>query len=252
MEASNASEPGTAKPTRLIIFYIVLGVLTAGVAIAVISKGKDEHPQPAIAGGYDAAVANACLGAPSTAKKVVYPSTAPGQPPPAGPSFDVRQSGQFVNVSNPQGTLGGKLRLKKSGGQLKLTGTVSCVNGMKLPLDAVVTPGNKASFTGTLGGTPVTATLKRDPPDPGAAKPRPPASLSYLYTLSPRSTCFGGSFELKGSGSTYTVAARGQELGQVAYNSQTGLVTGDVRCVRGGHVWLKATAVDRNINNIQL
>ncbi|MEA2218345.1 MAG: hypothetical protein QOJ35_971 [Solirubrobacteraceae bacterium] len=251
MEA-HASEPGTASPTRLIIFYILLGVLTAGVAIAVIAKGKDEHPQPAIAGGYDATAPNACLGAPSTAKKVVYPSTAPAQAPPGGPSFDVRQSGQFVNVTNPQGTLSGKLRLKKTAGQLKLTGTVSCVNGKSLPIDAIVTPGNKGAIAGTLGGAPVAAVLKRDPPDPGATKPRPPTSLASLYTLSPRSTCFGGSFELKGSGSQFTVVARGQALGQVTYASPTGLVTGDVQCVRGGHVWLKATAVDRNINNIQL
>ena len=50
----------------------------------------------------------------------------------------------------------------------------------------------------------MTADLKRDPPEPGAAKPRAPGSIAGIYKLSPRSTCFGGKFELTGSGSSYT------------------------------------------------
>ena len=62
---ADSSEPGTASPTRLAILYVVLAVLVIGVATFVVSKGQDEHPQPSIAGGYDAAAPNSCLGAPA-------------------------------------------------------------------------------------------------------------------------------------------------------------------------------------------
>ena len=95
------------------IYYVVLALITAVVAIVVISAGKDEKAQPSIAGGYDATGPAACLGAPP-------PSPRARRCPPrhrrsrsrTGPSFDVKQSGQFVNFSNTQSTLGGKLRLE--------------------------------------------------------------------------------------------------------------------------------------------
>jgi len=80
----------------------------------VIKKGADEKPQPVIAAGYDASAPNPCLGEPARpAKAVTLPSTAPAQAPPSGPSFDLKQSGQFVDISNPQATLSGKLRLRE-------------------------------------------------------------------------------------------------------------------------------------------
>src|SRR6476660_6763677 len=108
------------------IYYAVLALLTAAVAAIVISAGHDEKAQPSIAGGYDATGPVACLGAPPPKPAgAPLPITAPTQPAVLGPSFDVKQSGQFVNLSNTQGTLGGKLRLKNG----KLTGDVSCVTG---------------------------------------------------------------------------------------------------------------------------
>jgi Kef-type K+ transport system membrane component KefB len=252
---ADVNEPGTASPLRLGALYVVLFALVAVVATVVIAKGQDEHPQPSIAGGYDASAPNGCLGAPiAPAKAVTLPSTAPAQAPPAGPSFDVRQSGQFVNFTNPAGTLKGKLRLKDgdAGAPRRITGTVTCVSGGEKQFDGTATPAPKGALAGTLGGKPVNATLRRDPPDPGAAKPRPPASIASLYSLSPRSTCFGGTIELEGSGGIYSVHARGTELGKVTYSNLTGAVLGDVRCTRGGHVLMKATAVDRNLNNVTL
>jgi Kef-type K+ transport system membrane component KefB len=251
------AESQTGRPFRLIVLYVVLGVLTVVVASVVIAKGQDEHPQPAVAGGYDATAPNSCLAAAAPpAKPVDYPSTAPAQPAPAGPSFDVKQSGQFVNLSNVQGTLGGKLRLKEGKGSAprRLTGTVSCVNGKEQDFKGTITPANKGKggLAGTLGGKPVTAVLRRDPPDAGTPKPRTPGDLSYLYTISPRSTCFGGLIELDGSGASYALSSRGTDLGKVAYVKETGVITGDVRCVRGGHAWLKGTAVDRNLNSVTL
>jgi Kef-type K+ transport system membrane component KefB len=252
-----AREPASGRSFRLIVLYVVLGVLTVLVASVVIARGQDEHPQPAIAGGYDATAPNSCLAAAAPAAKAVdFPSTAPAQPAPAGPSFDVKQSGQFVNLSNVQGTLGGKLRLEEGAKNAphKLTGTVSCVNGKEQEFEGTITPSNKGKggLAGTLGGKPIAAVLRRDPPDAGAPKPRSPGDIASLYTLSPRSTCFGGGIELEGSGASYRVNARGADLGEVAYLKETGAVTGDVRCVRGGHAWLKGTAVDRNLNNVSL
>src|SRR3954447_15984546 len=125
--AAQPQEPKTASPARLIAFYVVLAALTVTVAIVVIAQGKDEHPQPAIAGGYDAAAPNPCLGKVAPPPKgPPLPPTAPAQPAVTGPSFDVKQSGQFVNLSNTAGTLAGKLRLHEGSknGPHKLTGTV--------------------------------------------------------------------------------------------------------------------------------
>src|SRR4051812_29878649 len=140
----------TAAPKRrMTVYYAVLAAITAAVAAVVISAGQDEHAQKAIAGGYDASGPVACLGAPPPpASGAPLPATAPTQPAVLGPSFDVKQSGEFVNFSNTQGTLGAKLRLKGS----KLTGDVSCVDGKSQHLDGTVTFAPKGAIAGTLGG----------------------------------------------------------------------------------------------------
>ncbi len=242
-----------APKRRMTAFYAALALVTAIVAIIVFSAGKDEKSQPSIAGGYDAVGPAACLGAPPPKPTgAPLPATAPTQPAVTGPSFDVKQSGQFVNFSNTQGTLGGKLREKGgkgSDGPRKLSGDVSCVNGKTAHFEGTATPGSKGAIAGTLGGVPLTANLRRDPPDAGTPKPRAPGSIAGLFKLSPRSTCFGGGFELDGSGSSYTVTGKSGDLGKVAYNDKTGLVTGDVACKRGGHARFKANAVDRVLTN---
>ena len=242
--------------SRLVAIYVILGLLTAGVVAVVTAAGEDKQAVPSIAGGYDAGGPDACLGTPPTpAAGPPLPKTAPPQAPPAGPAFDVKQSGRFVNVSNSAGSLAGRLKLSENagpGGSRKLTGDVSCTKGGKDPLDATVTTGTKVSLTGTLGGRPITAELKRDPPDPGTPKPRAPGSVDSLYKLSPRSTCFGGSFELEKAGGAYSLKAKGSELGELRYDDATGALSGDVRCVRGGTARLKAVAVDRNLSNVTL
>ena len=80
--------PKAASNRRLTIFYVLLAAAVAVVAIVVIDAGKDKHAQPAIAGGYDLAGPNPCLGTPpAPAKGKVLPQTAPAQPPVAGPKF---------------------------------------------------------------------------------------------------------------------------------------------------------------------
>ena len=253
------SEPQLEAPAskgRMTVYYVVLAALVAVVAAVVINAGQDKKALPTIAGGYDATGPVACLGAPPAKPAgAPLPPTAPSQAPVNGPSFDVKQSGEFVNFSNIQGTLSGKLRAKGGGGPdtpRTLTGDVNCVNGKTAHFVGTATPGNKGAIAGTLGGQQMAANLRRDPPDAGSPKPRAPGNIAGLYKISPRSTCFGGGLELDGSGSSYTVVTKTGDLGPVKYNSDNGVITGDVACRRGGHVRLKASAVDRNLNNMTL
>src|SRR6185312_1491427 len=159
--------------TRLITFYAILAVIGVAVVVFVVSKGGNEKAQPAIAGGYTLAAASPCIGpVPKAPGGISLPATAPTQVPAAGPSFNVLQSGQFVNFTNNQNTLGGQLRLSETtlpGGGHRLTGDVSCVSGGRsLHLDAIATPGAKASITGTLGGLPFAAGFTSAPPAAGA------------------------------------------------------------------------------------
>src|SRR5579862_964845 len=118
---------------RLIIFYAIIAVVGAAVVIFVVSKGGNEKAQPSIAGGYTLAAGSPCIGpVPKPAGGIPLPPTAPTQVAAAGPSFNVLQSGQFVNFTNNQNTLGGQLRLDAKtlpGNSHRLTGDVSCVSG---------------------------------------------------------------------------------------------------------------------------
>jgi Kef-type K+ transport system membrane component KefB len=239
---------------RLIAFYVILAAISIAVVAIVIDRGRMEQAEPVIAGGYD--TASTCLGsAPAPASGAPLPSTAPAQPK-AAAAFNLTQSGQFLNVTNNQSTVSGQLRLQPnrvSGGGRRVTGTIDCVSGGEpLKLDAVATPGVTTSINGTLGGVAFAADLKRDPPPPGTPAPRTPSSIGGRYASSPRSTCLSGSFTLNGSGSRYDVLAGTEHLGPVAYSSHTGVVSGDVACVRGGHVRLSAVANDLQLQTMQL
>jgi Kef-type K+ transport system membrane component KefB len=251
---SELSSGGLAR--RLIAFYLVLAALSVAVVIIVIDKGGSEKALPSIAGGYVASAPSSCLGpAPAPVGGAPLPVTAPTQLPPPGPAFSVNQSGQFVNLTNSQRTLGGQLRLKPGAtpaGAHRLTGTVNCISGKQQTLNALVTPGVKGSIAGTLGGAPFAATLKSPPPAPGAALPRTPSGIAGKYALSPASTCFGSSFTLNGSGSSYTLVAANHTLGRVSYSTKTSAVSGDVACIKGGSVRLTATANDILLQNVKL
>ena len=242
---------------RIAAFYLIVAAISVAVVILVVHHGRKETALPAIAGGYDASTANACLGPPPPpAKGAPLPATAPAQVPPSGPSFNILQSGQFVNVTNNQGTLSGQLRLDYDagpGGAHRLSGTIDCVSGgPHLKLDALATGGTKGSILGTLGGAGFAAAFKREPPAPGSPAPRTPSGIGGHYSLAPSSTCFGGAFVLGGDGPTYRLTAGGQALGSVAYSKATGAIFGDVGCVKGGHVRMSGTANDLKLQNVQL
>jgi Kef-type K+ transport system membrane component KefB len=241
---------------RLLIFYAIIAVIAVAVVIWVVDKGGNEKAQPSIAGGYTLAAANPCIGpVPKPAGGLPLPPTAPTQVAATGPSFNVLQSGQFVNFTNNQNTLGGKLRLDEKTLPAKshrLTGDVSCVSGGRsLHLDAIATPGPKASIVGTLGGLRFDAAFNSAPPPPGAAAPRTPQNIQGTYALSPSSTCFGSSFSIHGTGSVARLySSSGTPLGPVTYSTKTGGVFGDVKCVKGGLARITATANDLQLQKV--
>jgi Kef-type K+ transport system membrane component KefB len=246
----------TRLARRLGIFYAIIAAIGVAVVIFVVNKGGDEKAQPAIAGGYTLAAASPCIGpVPKPPGGIPLPPTAPTQVPAAGPSFNLLQSGQFVNFTNNQNTLGGKLRLNEttlpSGGH-RLTGDVSCVSGGKsLHLDAIATPGAKASVNGTLGGLPFAASLTSAPPAAGAAAPRTPTNIQGTYALSPASTCFGSKFLIHGTGAVAQLYSSSNKLlGPLTYSSKTAGVFGDVKCVKGGAARLTATANDLQLQKV--
>jgi Kef-type K+ transport system membrane component KefB len=189
----------TASARRLIVYYAILAAVTVVVVVVVFAAGSDEKTQPAIAGGYDVAPpAAACT----------------------GPQVDVSQSGQFVDLRKPDGAVLSHARLQDG----RLKGDVSCVGGGERALVATVAV--KGVLAGTLGGVPLKAELKRDPPAPGALRPRPPPSIAGKYKLSPRSDCLGGAMELeKAGGSAYEIKGG---TGRLVYDN--GPIAGRVTC----------------------
>ncbi|HYB30864.1 MAG TPA: cation:proton antiporter [Solirubrobacteraceae bacterium] len=240
---------------RLVTFYVTLSVIGAVVVILVVDRGGGERALPSIAGGYSASAPNPCLGpVPKAPGGTPLPSTAPTQAAVTGPSFNVLQSGEFVNFTNNQGTLGGELRLKDAklpGGGYPIGGSVSCVNGKSLELSGTAAAGGRGAITGTLGGVPFAAALKSAPPEPGAAAPRTPPNVQGTYALSPSSTCFGSAFSIHGTGTVASMySSAGENLGKVTYSDKTGGLFGDVKCTRGGTARVTATANDIVLQNV--
>ncbi len=208
--------PDAPSKRRVTLFYVALAIATAVVAITVFSAGQNREAQKAIAGGYDTAADNPCLGA----------------------QFDVKQSGQFVSLENADDTLGAVLELD---GQ-RLTGDVDCVSGGKQDLNARV---RDERIVGVLGGRPLAARLERDPPTAGSQRPLKPSSIDGEYKLAPESLCLGGGIELEGSGSTVGLLAKERHAGELHYSD--GDITGEATCGARGEVEVSGEAVDREL-----
>jgi Kef-type K+ transport system membrane component KefB len=208
--------PPPVPRRRLLVYYLILAAAVGAIAVVVLAVLPKPKAQPGIAGGYDLVPAAGCLGA----------------------QADLSQSGQFVDLEAVQGDAGGNLRFRHG----RLTGTVSCQDGHSAPLSARAAGGRLA---GTIGGAPLAGVLKREPPTPGAPKPRAPGSVAADYAVSPRSDCLGNAITLHG-GSAVTVTAAGAKLGTLTYRK--GMLAGRVRCVHGGSAGVAGTALDRTLN----
>src|ERR1700759_1872253 len=107
------SETGTnaGLMRRLGVFYVILAAIAVVVVIFVVDRGKNEKAQPQIAGVYQSAALNSCIGpAPKPVGGQPLPATAPTQVPAPGPPFNLLQAGQFGNCTNNRGTRGGQRR----------------------------------------------------------------------------------------------------------------------------------------------
>jgi Kef-type K+ transport system membrane component KefB/nucleotide-binding universal stress UspA family protein len=193
-----------------------MAIAVAVVAVFGISRGEDLDAEPAVAGGYDLASADPCL----------------------GESFDLRQSGEFVNIENADGTVGGRLRSEEG----RLTGDVDCVRGGTAELEARVRSG---AMEGTIGGRRFEAEQARDAPPPGP-RPRAPDSIEGEYDLTPRLQCLGASLAVEGSGSEVEFVRDEQVVGEGRY--EDGMLSGEIACADGTQTAIAGTAADRNIN----
>ena len=217
MSAPRSLVPRSVAARRLTLYYAGLALVAAVVVVAVISLGSGREPAPPIAGGYDVSGAGrVCLGR----------------------AFDITQSGQFVAIDPGTSGAAGKLRLREA----RLTGRVSCRGGGDAALVATL---GERELVGRAGGAPFRAELRRDPPPPGAQKPRPPASVEGEYALSPRSDCLGGSLAI-GEGKRAAVTAGERTVGSVVYRN--GTVAGRVTCSDGHPAALGGAAVGRRLD----
>jgi Kef-type K+ transport system membrane component KefB len=216
-EPSDSEMPASVGVRRLAVHYAVLALVTAGVAVFVFTSGANKHAQKQIAGGYDVSTATACLGA----------------------KIELAQSGQFVTISNAESTLSGKLKWANG----RLSGAVHCVRGATAQVNARVVSGVLA---GTLGGLPVSAELKHDPPEPGAPKPLAPNSVSGEYQFAPSSACLGSKMKLTQSGSKVKVVTSKKPRGTLIYKS--GVLAGAVACEHGGRRTVAGTAAGRALD----
>ena len=217
MPASQGEDSPAAPPRRrLVVFYVVLAALTAAVTSVVLVVGADREAQPDVAGGFDVSAGAECL----------------------GPRFDLTQSGTFVGFQNVDDTLSGSLDLEDG----RLDGEVRCVDGESLQVDARVAEGR---IEGTLGGGEIAAVQRREPPLPGARRPRVPSNVAGEYRLIPESECLGGRVGLEGDGAELGLLSGERHAGKLRYGD--GKLSGDVKCKDGGKARLAGTAVDREL-----
>ena len=251
-----------APKSRLTVFYVVLAAVTASVAAIVVSaRVRTRRAQPSIAGGYDArrrrTPASARPPAPPAGKPL--PQTAPAQAASAGPSFDVKQSGQFVNLSNTQGTLGGKLRLDEerapSGSRAARPATSTASNGKTQRVrghgDARRQGRDRRHARRRSRSPPTSSATRPTPAPPSRARP---ARSRALYKLVAALDLLRRQVRARGRAARPTTSRRAdKDLGTLAYDNDKGAVTGDVECIeRRRRRSSEGQAVDRNLNNFQL
>lgn len=206
----------TVSKRRIVSYYVAVAMAVIVVAVVVFTAGAAKEAEPKIAGGYDVSAGAACIGA----------------------QVDVLQSGQFVSLARPDGENAGKLRLENG----QLTGSARCRNGDEQPLAARIDDG---VLTGTLAGTRLRADFKREPPDPGEQRPRPPLTIHGTYRVVPRSECLGGGFELEGPNRHVELKGRNGASGQLRYD-RSGVLTGTVTCIGAEKLTAKLTGQASN------
>ena len=199
---------------RFVPAYGLAALVVTAAATAMIGAGQDREAERHVAGGYEVAVGDDCLGR----------------------RFDLKQSGRFVDLENGSGTLGGALKLERG----RLTGDVDCVTGGAKHLDARV---QGPRIRGRLGEGSVVADVSGDLPIASAQRRRTPGSLEGHYELSPHSVCLGDDLIVKGDGAEVALETEDRTLGRGRYTE--GVLRARVRCLGGRIREVHGAAVER-------
>ncbi len=202
---------------RLTAYYLVLAAVTIAVAVVVFTAGGDTRAAAPIAGGYDVAAGAECL----------------------GPQVDIRQSGQFLDLRGGDGVALGRARLVDG----RISGDIRCRGGGgEERIEATL---GERQITGQVAERPLRADFKREPPEPGQQRPRPPKSVEGEYGLVPRAECLGSEVELEGGGEAVHVVRDGSRRGDLVYRD--GELSGTVQCIDGSEATLGGQASNRQI-----
>lgn len=196
-----------------LIYYGLLVTVAVAVSLAVFSAGESARAERSVAGGYEVLEGADCLGT----------------------TVQLRQSGQFVTLERGGASLG-QLRLRDG----VLAGDVSCRRGDDVPIEARAAAGKIA---GDLGGRPLRAELRSDPPAPGTRPAVAPDDISGNYKLVPRSDCLGGTLEIHGDSGTLDFEGSGAARGSMRF--ERGRIRGTARCDSGEQVVVSGQAADR-------
>ena len=240
------SEPTTGRSTRLILLYVVLRVSSSSPRSSSARARTRSAPSRSRA-ATTRRRPDACLGAPPPpAKGRAAADDRARQPAVAGPSFDVKQSGavreplELPGARSAASCASRATRAPRRRAQahrrrqLRERQDRSSSRAQRRPATRAVD--QRHARRPADGSQPAARPAGRGHAQAARARARSPS----LYKLSPRSTCFGGNFELeKASGAIYTSSAKDKELGGSPTTTRRARSRGDVECTEGGAAKLK-------------
>jgi len=227
LHAVEGPTPSMRISRRLMVYYVGLGAIVAGVLALGFSLGSARHSEPNVAGVW---------------------TTAPDPDPCLGPTFVVQQSGAFAQIV-PLAVTGPHAKLRVRGD--RLSGIVQCSDGSRVALNALVSV-NPRRLRLQLAGRPSVLAADTGKPVPQAGtQTLPPTSLAGTYQTVPASPCLGANVTLgqrRGVGRYRVADAAGTTVGTLAFNAATGAVNGRVQCQAGPTVVrLVGGALDRTV-----
>jgi Kef-type K+ transport system membrane component KefB len=209
MRGADDEGNGSVARARATAGLIILAALAAGVVALCFHLGRELEAEPSIAGRYTVDRGGACLGT----------------------AFDLRQSGEFVSLSRPDGRRIARLRVSDGA----LSGEVACVDDETRPIEAEAADGG---LQGRLGLLDLAASRSVEF-EPGERSRPAPASVDGSYALSPQSKCLGNRIELRG-GSRPELRSDERLAGSLIYAQ--GELRGPITCADGDPGELRGVA----------
>ena len=202
-------------PPRAAWLPIVLILIAAAALPAILALGDDLAPEPDIAGRYAVSSGEECVGG----------------------TFDLRQSGQFVSLTLPDGDKIAQLRAREG----ELSGEVECSDGDTLPLEATA---SGTQISGSLGVIGLSAERTREFNAISGREPTNPSNVDGDYSLSPESLCLGRDLSLDG-GEQPTLETGYGTSSQLTYSQ--GQLSGDITCIDGGDAEIRGVSTGNRL-----